>query len=167
MAHNLAPNVAGDGGGTLKRIHWNCTPTYATTTSTSTTASLIINDIPLHEWLNLKIELKSDRYAFTVNAQVKEIWTDIAQKYSGTCSYNALWFGGTSPALEVVTVECENFDPFVRSRLGHASKTWTVEYYDVDGHLATADGSPRESYLITAKIDTPRVVLDDAQVNSI
>jgi hypothetical protein len=34
---------------------------------------LIISDIPLYEWLNLKIELKSDRYVFTANGQVKEV----------------------------------------------------------------------------------------------
>jgi hypothetical protein len=112
----------------------------------------------------LKIELKSDRYVFTANGQVKEVWADIAQKYSGTCSFNALWFGGTSPAPQQVTVDYDAFDPFVRYRLGHASQTWTVEYFDMNGHLATADGSPGESYLITAKIDTPRVVLGDVQM---
>jgi hypothetical protein len=126
--------------------------------------SLIISDIPLHEWLNTKIELKSDRYVFTANGQVKEVWADITQKYNSTCSYNALWFGGTSPAPNTVTVEYENFDPFVRYRLGNASQTWTVEYFDSDGNLATADGSPGESYPITAKIDAPKVVLGDIQV---
>lgn len=126
--------------------------------------SLIISGIPLHEWLNLKIELKSDRYLFTANGQIKEVGDDIANKYNGTCSYNALWFGGNSPAPSNVTVDYETFDPFVRYRLGHATQSWTVEYYDTDGNLATADGSPGESYLITAKIDTPKVVLGDVQM---
>lgn len=126
--------------------------------------SLIVSDFPLHEWLNLKIELKSDRYVFTANGQVKVIQADIAQKYNGTCSFNALWFGGTSPAPNTVAVAYENFDPIVRYRLGHATESWTVEYYDSDGNLATADGSPEDSYPIIAKIDTPKVILGDVKV---
>jgi hypothetical protein len=47
-------------------------------------------------------------------------------------------------------------------RLGHATgrrsaQTWTVEYFD-------ADGSPVDAYLITAKVDSPKIVLGDAQV---
>ena len=129
--------------------------------------SLIISDVPLHEWLNLKIELKSDRYVFTANGQVKEVRADIANKYNGTCSLNALWFGGTSPAPNTVKVDYENFDPFVSYRLGNATQTWTVEYYDADGNLATADGSPGEAYPIIAKIDTPRVILGDVNISII
>lgn len=126
--------------------------------------NLIISDIPLHEWLNLKIELKSDRYVFTVNGQVKEVWADIANKYNGTCSFNALWFGGTSSTPNTVTVDYENFDPFVRYHVGNATQTWTVEYFDNDGYLACADGGPVESYSIIAKIGSPRVILGDVQI---
>jgi len=126
--------------------------------------SLIISNIALHEWFSLKIELKSDHYVFTANGQIKEVWADIAQKYNGTCSFNALWFGGTSTTPSNVTVDYENFDPFVSYQLSSATQSWTVEYYDSDGHLAYADGSPGESYPIIAKIGTPKVIFGDVRI---
>jgi hypothetical protein len=72
---------------------------------------LIFSPVPLNEWLNLKIEIKPDRYEFTLNGQIKEVFLDLAGKYDGSCQFNALWFGGTSPAPQQVTVEYENFTP--------------------------------------------------------
>jgi hypothetical protein len=126
--------------------------------------SLIFSGVSLNEWLNLKIEVKSDRYVFTLNGQVKEVFLNLAGKYNGSCQYNALWFGGTSPAPQQVTVEYENFDAFVEYHLSNATQTWTVEYLNADGHPATADGSAGESFSIIAKIESPRVVLGDVQI---
>jgi hypothetical protein len=123
--------------------------------------SLIISNVPLNEWLELKIEIKSDRYVFTYNGQVKEILLNLSGKYNGTCQFNALWFGGTSAAPKNVTVEYENFDPFVEYQLSNATQTWTVEYFDSNGYLACADGGVGDRYPITAKINTPKVILGD------
>lgn len=63
----------------------------------------------------------------------------------------------------------ENFDAFVVYNLKGGSQTWTVEYYDADGHrivepLATADGGSGESHPIIAKIGMPVVALGDVQI---
>jgi hypothetical protein len=126
--------------------------------------NLIFSYVPLNEWLNLKIEIKGDRYIFTYNGQSKEIVVNLTGKYNGTCQFNALWFGGTSSAPQQVTVDYENFDPFVEYRLNNATQTWTVEYFDTDGHLATADGGPSDNFLIMAKVGSARVTLGDVKI---
>ncbi len=172
---NKAFGLNGSQAGTECRWGWrwniakNCLELYPYIRQNGTIHfddNLIFSNIPLNEWLNLKIEIKANKYVFTCNDQVKEITVNLLNKYNGTCQYNALWFGGTSPAPQVVTVDHENFDPFVEYRLSNATQTWTVEYYDTDGHLATADGGGSESYPIIAKVGTPLVVLGDVAINA-
>jgi hypothetical protein len=126
--------------------------------------SLVFSNVPLNQWLNLKIEIKGDQYVFTYNGQAKEIVTNLTGKYNGTCQFNALWFGGTSAAPQQLTVDYESFDAFVQYQLGNAKQTWTVEYFDADGHLATADGGGGESYPIIAKVGTPVVAMGDVKI---
>jgi hypothetical protein len=125
--------------------------------------NLIFSNVPLNEYLNLKIEIKADRYVFTYNGQCKEIPVILTGKYNSTCQYNALWFGGNSPAPQQVTVNYEAFDTLVQYQLQGATQTWTVKYLDTDGHTATADGGEGESFSIIAKTGSPIVVLGDVR----
>ncbi len=180
MAHSLVQNVVGVG--TVRRRRWsidnNCLELYPYIRQNSNIYfdnSLIISNIPLNEWLNLKIEIKSDRYVFAYDGQIREVIVNqLLNKYSDTCQFKrnvapSLWFGGTSSAPQQVTVDYENFDAFVQYQLQDASQTWTVEYYDraanrTDGYLATADGSPGDNFPIIAKVGSPKVVLGDVKV---
>jgi hypothetical protein len=118
---------------------------------------------PVH--LRIVTERGGNFYAFQHlnTGQTQYVGASLGGTYIGDKLTDLLYFGGDSPAPHDVTVIYDNIEIARCFNLSNASQSWTVQYTDKYGNIATADGGPGDSFDICAKENSIQVVLGDVQ----